>query len=300
MELNSVTFTPQMKKIVAIRKRAVQLSALAAVIFLCSYGAGSFTSDVSGLGLGQSCAQVGCHEGTGTFGASNLPMVKVLNSSSVDIANTGTPYTPGSTYTIEVNHPAASARMGFQCLASTFMTDSGVGTVANTIMPTLINVFNAPTKNRVYTSHTLAGATGAIAGGVATWRYIWTAPSSNVGAIKFNVAINVSNGNFGTTGDSIKIGTYILQQPTGLSTQPHLAVSAYPNPCVNSLQVDAPSANSAYTYRIVNNAGQVLQQETTFATTSINISTASLASGQYHLHVQAQDGRAYTSEFIKQ
>jgi hypothetical protein len=282
-----------------MKRRFIKLAALGAVIFLCSYGSGSFTTDVSGLGLGQSCAQVGCHEGIGTIGASNLPMVKVLNSNSVDIANSAIPYTPGSTYTIEVNHPAAGARMGFQCLTSTFMTDSGVGVVNNTLMPTLINVFNAPIMNRVYTSHTLAGATGAIVGGLATWRYTWTAPSVNVGAIKFNAAINVSNGNFATTGDTIKIGTYILQQPTGIAHHSIASLNVYPNPCVQMMRIEAPQDNQQYQYRIVNATGAIVQQHTVFATSSIAVNTEALVPGQYIVLVQGQDGKAYTKEFTK-
>jgi hypothetical protein len=280
-----------------MKKTIVSICMVIAAYGLASYSAGNFTQDVSGLGLGQSCAQTTCHVGIGTSGDNNI--VKVIDASGTNIANTAASWIPGSTYTIEVSIPTTNLRAGFQCLGTTFMTDSGVGIVSNTIMPNNINIWNAPVANRVYASHTLAGCTAVIMGGNATWRYVWTAPATNVGAIKFACAVNKSNADLSTAGDSIRIGTAILQQPTSLNFALPLKLALYPNPCISSATIVVAEPNSHYDYRIVDASGKEVLKQSILATNTIAINVDQLPQGNYIVHLQSASGRAYTAQLQK-
>jgi hypothetical protein len=189
---------------------------MAAVLFY-AYSAGNFTADYTGsTGLGQSCAQVGCHEGAGgTQGVDSSRLyVKVLDAANNDV----NAYSQGALYTVEIWFKLLGAtRVGFQCPALFMFSNAKAGTVSNTIMPTLVQVYTDG-SGREYLSHTTAGNGSAVmSGGYAIWKYKWQAPVSGTTAIAFSCAVNRTNTNNDKTGDSIFISTRILQAPTSIN-----------------------------------------------------------------------------------
>jgi hypothetical protein len=86
-------------------------------------------------------------------------------------------------------------------------------------------------------SHTAVGSTACINAGVATWKYSWTAPSANVGAIDVYCVMNISNNDGAETGDSIMRNIFTLQQPTQVNelTPTSSAFTLFPNPAQNEI-----------------------------------------------------------------
>jgi hypothetical protein len=267
------------------------------IISLCSYSNGSFTSDYMGFGLGSSCAQIGCHVGIGTSGA-QYPIAKIVGSNGVDLATTGNSWVMGETYDVEITAPASSSRVGFQALFTTFMTDSGVGNIANTVMPANIQIWASGVKNRNYISHTTTGMTAAVSAGIASFKFKWTAPSTNVGALKFAVTLNKSNANGNANGDSILQGNYVMQAPTtSVGISHHAAVKSleiYPNPATDFILLNA----EVNEYAIYNLSG-VLVKAGKLHNSEKRIAIATLASGSYYLLAKDQKGQLSRAQFSK-
>jgi hypothetical protein len=184
-------------------------------LLFSSNSGGIFNADHTGnSGMangGVSCGNSYCHGGITATDASRME-VKILNSVGQPVST----YVPSSTYTVEVSLKVYNAtKAGFQSVACLFGGAGGAGTSTNTIMPaatqqTIINSTN-------YISHTSAGSTSAISAGYAKWQYKWVSPATNVGAITFATAGNVSNNNGQSTGDSAFNTVTILQAPTSIN-----------------------------------------------------------------------------------
>ena len=104
-------------------------------------------------------------------------------------------YTPGETYTMTVTGTLAGAgKYGFELTAET-ATGSKTGTFAITeaSRTRLVNSGNSVT-------HTSGGNSG---GASTSWSASWTAPATDVGQVRFYVAVNAANGNGNTAGDMI-------------------------------------------------------------------------------------------------
>jgi Secretion system C-terminal sorting domain len=271
---------------------------LAAIISLCSYSNGSFTADYMGFGAGPGCAQTGCHTGAGTSG-SQYQIAKIIGSNGIDLASAGGSYIMGETYDVEITAPASSARVGFQAMFSTFFPDSGVGTLGNTVMPANIQIWNSGVKNKQYLTHTFTGMTAAVSGGVASFKFKWTAPFTNVGSIKFEVALNKSNGNGTSTGDSILQGSYSLQAPTttvGI-LETHLKTNAleiYPTLATDFIQINV----SARKYAIFSTTG-ALMNANNMASNQKEINVHGLSAGQYILMIEDAHGKKLVGRFSK-
>ncbi|MCI0485921.1 MAG: hypothetical protein L0229_04895 [Blastocatellia bacterium] len=121
-------------------------------------------------------------------------------SGSIRIENVPQEYTLGQQYTINVviQEPGRQV-FGFQMTA---IDDSGnrAGTFASLDSNTRLN-FSTGSGGRQYIQHTLAGTQSPVTGS-RTWQVRWTAPSSNVGRIRFFVAGNAANDD-GTNGGDI-------------------------------------------------------------------------------------------------
>jgi FG-GAP-like repeat len=116
-------------------------------------------------------------------------------------------YNPGQTYTIIVRHTSSDntrMRWGFQLTTLTTAGDAFVGTL--TPGSELTQVISSSGNGRSYIEHTLAGSFGGSTGG-AQWTFSWTAPSSNVGPIRFYAAGNQANNDGTTEGDQIYTAT---------------------------------------------------------------------------------------------
>lgn len=139
----------------------------------------------------QSCARSGCHSTYSYFTASRAT-VTIGTTSSNQVALNGFQYTPGTTYIMNFTVLGNSARPGFSMSALT-SANANAGTFAvtnttNTSLQTLSTIKYIGQKNANTNN---------------TWSFNWTAPATNVGTITFYSAVNKSNNNNGSSGDSI-------------------------------------------------------------------------------------------------
>lgn len=136
---------------------------------------------------------VDCHSGTVNDGTSINNLVMVEDGTS----NVVTQYTPGQTYMLTLAINTASTKKGFQTVAL-----DGTNTQAGTMTAVAGSTATATFQGRTYVNHTTASNTAP------TFSFKWTAPSTNVGNVKFYLASNATNNNSSTSGDLIYLSQH--------------------------------------------------------------------------------------------
>ncbi|MDT7541598.1 MAG: hypothetical protein QOE33_1502 [Acidobacteriota bacterium] len=173
-------------------------------------------------------------------------------------------YTPGQTYQLtfsESNSNPTRVRWGFQMTA---LDDNS--NPAGTLQPLndgLTHVVTGAAVNpaRQYIEHTSAGTFLGQQNG-ASWKFNWTAPSTNVGPVTLYVAGNQANGDGNTSGDSIA-SSFVVIQPAAAAGDFNVNVAP-------SSQVIIPGASGSYTVTITPTNG---------FTGNVNLSVAGLPTG---------------------
>jgi hypothetical protein len=152
-----------------------------------------------------SCVQ--CHD---TYHEANV------GPGSVRITNNPAVYEPGQPYTVTVTvQQSARQKYGFQLTA----IDSN-GNKAGQLTPinsdTQVNS-QTGTGGREYIQHSQSG-TLPNGQGSRTWQVRWTAPSTDIGTVRFFVAGNAANGNGANDSDYIYTNTALSESPTTVVT----------------------------------------------------------------------------------
>jgi hypothetical protein len=159
----------------------------------------------------ETCAQSGCHSDA-TVGPGDLVNKLIFN-------NGDSTYTPGSTYAVKIQATKSSAkRIGFQVTVLKASDNSYVGSLVVTdANRTQLQNGISPNPSRKYITHKTAGA-AVVSTGLNEWTFNWKAPSSDVGAVKFYYATNVTNMDNAKTGDQIYLSSFQIKpkQPTGV------------------------------------------------------------------------------------
>jgi hypothetical protein len=278
-------------------KRIIYLSLLSFTAFiLFSYSNGIFTADYTGsTGLGQSCAQIGCHTGGGTSGVDTSRLiVRVIDASNTDV----NAYSLGQQYNIEMRFKLLGAtKVGFQCTNLFYFTNAKAGTISNTTMPTLVQMYTDG-SGREYVSHTLLGTgTAVINGGYATWKYKWTAPSTIGNAISFNCTVNKTNSNNLETGDSIFQTIKTLQIPTNVNEfKKSTNIHVIPNPATQFIDIQTDLTNIDE-ITVFNLFGQRMPSHASNSNSRIDVSQ--LVPGKYVVHLKSKEG-TFSQLFMKQ
>ena len=173
-------------------KRKVQALVTVLVIAFTAYASATgpeaaYTSAPGDIG---SC--VNCHDtfvnpnvGPGTIALSGQPAI----------------YEPGRQYTVTVTvTQAGRQKYGFQ-LTAIDTNGNRAGTLAPLNSETQVN-FQTGTGGRQYIQHTQQGTSPTIGNG-RTWQVRWTAPDSDIGAVRFFFSGNAANGDGTNQGDYI-------------------------------------------------------------------------------------------------
>lgn len=156
-----------------------------------------------------------CHSGSVNNG---------INVSSFTSSIPSTGYVPGQTYSCTLAVNSSRNKHGFELMAVNTIGGTNVGTfVANTQVKTL-----SGGKRVTHKSSSTSGTGGR------TWVFDWTAPSTGQDTICFYYAVNATNSNFSSSGDSTFISSVCISQNVStdvynVSTSSN-AWSAYPNP----------------------------------------------------------------------
>ena len=172
-----------------------------------------------------------------------------LNSGSgsvkVSFAN-GTTYVPGQTQVVTVSIADATAkRWGFEASprVSSAAQTTGAGKVATADTFTRI----ASTRGTIqWITHTLTGTRLGTTGGV-DFKFNWTAPASDVGAVDFYVAANAANGNNqDDSGDKIYSTKVTLTAAAAVSNKPVISAGGVVNAASQSASIESGSWVSIY------------------------------------------------------
>jgi hypothetical protein len=155
----------------------------------------------------------GCHSGSVQSGATENVLMLADGSGPV------TSYVPGQTYTVALSMSSSPAKKGMQVTAlnpsnqgaGTFTAISGGGVAVTA------------GSGKSYANHTAASTLASFPG----WAWEWTAPATNVGAVKFYVATNKANNNGQNTGDVIYLSNYTFNGTVGLEENKLVTLSEF-------------------------------------------------------------------------
>jgi hypothetical protein len=167
----------------------------------------------------------------------------LMGSAAVSISGNPSEYTLGTTYSITVIGLQTSpipAFYGFEMAAvrannanaGTFTAVAGTNVASQTVSGNSIS----------FIRHSTTSTSG-------TWTFNWKAPSTNVGDIRFYLAINAADGDGGTDGDYIYTTLFTLAQPctpttATLSTNNHATCTDMTSFDLNSLVAPTSSAGT--------------------------------------------------------
>lgn len=131
---------------------------------------------------------------------------------SVTLTNIPDVYTPGQAYDLTVTvQQSGRSKFGFQ-LTAIDSDGNRVGTLATKGSDTEINSVTG-TKGRQYIQHTTQG-TNATSSGRRIWQIRWTAPSTDVGTVRFFFSGNAANNDGTNRNDFIYTNFALTESPT--------------------------------------------------------------------------------------
>jgi hypothetical protein len=153
-----------------------------------------------------------------------------LNSGGGSVAISGAPamYQLGQTYTISVTVTQANRSLfGFAMEALTTPGNANAGTLVITNTAET-QVLTATNTRKAVTHKFNGGATP----NAHTFTFNWTAPSSNVGAVKLWAVGNACNGNGASSGDLVYSTNFTISAPVGVddAVKDAFSMRVFPNP----------------------------------------------------------------------
>jgi hypothetical protein len=175
-------------------KRKIQVAIILFAVPVMAY-ASAFGPDFGYTGApGDNGNCTACHTGT-------------LNQGSGSVVVTGIPnaYQPGQQYPLTVTVQfAGRVRFGFQ-LTAIDSNSNRAGTLESLGADTSLNP-SLGAGGRQYIEQTQQGNSGT---GSRSWQIRWTAPATDIGAVRFFVAGNAANNNGASSGDNIYTNSYL-------------------------------------------------------------------------------------------
>jgi len=156
-----------------------------------------------------------CHNQTNSYNVS----IQVTS----DIPASG--YTPGQTYHLTLQVTTNAPRVGFE-MTSEDGSHLKKGTFAS------VNNQTQTLSNNHYIEQTSQGTFQT------SWQFNWTAPAASTGDITFYAAVNATNNNNSTSGDTPRLFNHTVHENTTAVHNGTLpGVSLYPNPLVHTLNL---------------------------------------------------------------
>jgi PKD repeat protein len=137
---------------------------------------------------------VDCHSGSVNDGT----LVNNLVMMEDGTTNVVTQYTPGQTYLLTLAVNATSTKKGFQTVALKTSDNTQAGSMIAVSGSTAVATF----QGRTYVNHITASTSAPV------FSFKWTAPSIDVGDVKFYLASNATNNNGNTNGDLIYLSQH--------------------------------------------------------------------------------------------
>lgn len=287
-----------------MKKRLFLLTAVAGLAYV------TLTSNTTGPAVGSagnvtgakgtptSCGSGSCH------GTTAGPTV-TITVDSLTTSTAVTHYVPGKLYTIKI-HGAGSSNswFGFE-----FASVSGTGT--SQAQAGTASSFPANVGADVFSGLSLVEqhlALAATSAGVYDVSFQWTAPTVGVGNITLYCTLNSVNhdGNQNAADVSGNVSVVLGQEaaPTAVaSVAENMSINAYPNPAINSLNLQFDNTQpGTYTLQVFNLNGKCVATdnvEVNGMNSIKNINTANWVPGMYQV-VVAKDGINKVIPVVKQ
>jgi hypothetical protein len=189
-----------------------------AAILMAGSGSGTRSdgAPVSSTGAPEetTCAMAGCHSDNSVNAGTAIPEI-IIDGNPAS-------YEPGKTYKITAKiTDAEKQRFGFQLVAlNTNNQNTGKLSLVDEERTQILKNYVKLT-DREYVTYTYPG-TDAVSPGKGEWSFLWTAPSQNVGAIRFYSAFASANNDRTDKGDHIYTQELQLLEPspTGFRNKP--------------------------------------------------------------------------------
>ncbi|MCB9204799.1 MAG: T9SS type A sorting domain-containing protein [Flavobacteriales bacterium] len=220
---------------------------------------------------GQTCARVGCHAGGPS---QSNETVELTSNIPVD------GYVGGTTYDMTLTMTkTGGVKFGFQ-LAAQNTQGNALGTiVAGT---------GSQTVGNGYLTHSFNGT--SVSGGTKSWNFQWTAPTSGTGTVTVYVAGNFTNNNGSTNGDVIVPSSFTISEASGvgISEAELAALSVYPNPVIDEINIAAKDVDEEIMVTLYNMEGKkVIEQSFEPGDITIDVASKSLNTGIYFLTMES-------------
>ena len=245
-----------------------------------SNSAGGPAGHTGSPGDGQSCARIGCHAGP-----SQTNEVVEL-SSNIPVGG----YVGGTTYDMTLTMTnSGGTKFGFQ-LSPQDAQGNGLGT--------LISGTGSQIVGSDYLTHSFSGTTAS--GGTRSWDFQWTAPTSGSGDVTVYVAANFTNSNGSTSGDVVVPTSFTISEASGvgISEAELAALSVYPNPVIDEINIAAKDVDEEIMITLFNVEGKkVIEQSFEPGDITIDVASKSLNSGIYFLQMEA-DGNTTVKKLL--
>ena len=223
---------------------------------------------------------------------------------SISISSPNMPYwqyVPGEVYEIDVTVAQTGAPLfgfGFEALRTSNNTNGGTFQITNT-SSTFLKTGFINGSNRTNVVHK---KNGGLSNDSHTFSFNWTAPATNIGNIIFYSAGNAANNQGDTLGDFIyKTQQLITPSITGINEIQSSAISVYPNPATDFINVALPESQTETSYSILDLSGKIVDQGKMVIpqgkSFSVNLSQ-SLKEGIYFIEV-SNGVDSYKHKFVK-
>ncbi len=285
-----------------MKKRTLRLWATLAIgcLSLSSYISGPANNslgDVTGApNSNGTCAQAGCHTGTGT---APMPVIELRKKSTGLNGALVNYYEAGEVYYVTLKSAATSTHFGFQFVALKNSDNMRTGTVSGFSA----NAHGFPSGSSNIAEHKVPVAKTSLDSFKTNFE--WTAPASGVGAVTM-YGIFCAVDNDGTSVGDVVSSTFSLslndKTSVGQITR-EVVFKTYPNPVQNTVTLDMDKADEGtYDITIYGYNGSVVSRSELYISPvkyTGTFNTSNWAPGMYFMHIH-KDGNNRVMPIVKQ
>ncbi len=210
---------------------------LLGLLFIWSYTSGPPAGHTGSPGDGGNyCTQ--CHSATQNYN----PVVSLTSN----IPAQG--YTPGQAYELTLSVSSNSSKHGFQMTAENNQNQK-TGSFQS------MDAYTQTLSNNQYIEHTSSGTTQT------SWTFRWQAPATSQGPVTFYAAVNATNANNSTSGDTPVTYQLTIQENTTKVEETTLpGISFYPNPVTDILYLKNKTNQTLRKLQITDLSGKVVTE----------------------------------------
>ena len=240
--------------------------------------------------LGATCAGGGCHTSNPGATSCTIEMHKLSDPTGSPV----TTFEADSTYIIRIKgtNTTSLTHFGFQLTAG-FTNTKAAGTFAS--LPSNVHSKTVGSFTEIEHSSALSFPSGNFSEDIQ-----WKAPS--IGPVTFYGIVNAVNNNGNEGGDAVSAPvTLTVQHSTSVAkVNSDANVTAYPNPCTNSLNLKVDNIKTAYSVNVYDLRGRrIYENNAPTGTYNSTIDASKWAEGMYLIQITSGEA-VKTISVVKQ